>query len=272
MPTRSPVVARVAGHFGELLQGLSGGEVVLLTLPCPALGVTAAWERAAPHAFVQTPELLPEGWLGPIFRAATGSDPAGRITLNADLRRGGGCGGSTAAIVALARVLGLQGQGALAALCHRLEGASDPLMLDAPGRVLWASRRAEVVAELPPPPPLEVIGGHLGPAERTRPDDRRFADVADLVAELGQGVDTPELARIASTSALRNAALRRPGWLDPVERVARDSGALGLVAAHTGSACGLLFAPGTGDAPRTAALLAEAGLGGPIHFQTPGAP
>ena len=38
-----PVSVRVPGHFGELLQGRIGsdGPVALVTLPCPALGVTA---------------------------------------------------------------------------------------------------------------------------------------------------------------------------------------------------------------------------------------
>ena len=55
-----PATHRVAGHFGELIQGRLGtaGPVVLISLPCPALTVTATAiaahdpdaARAAMHA------------------------------------------------------------------------------------------------------------------------------------------------------------------------------------------------------------------------------
>jgi uncharacterized protein involved in propanediol utilization len=152
----------------------------------------------------------------------------------------------------------------MASLCVRLEGATDPLMHAAPGRLLWAPRAGRALATLPPLPPLEVVGGFLGPGRRTDAADLDFADVADLVAEWPAAAvrgDTARLAALATESARRNAR-HRGGDLAPLEAVAARTGALGLVAAHTGSARGLLFAPGRGCPEAAAAALRALGARG----------
>lgn len=235
---------RVAGHFGELMQGRLGpqGPVVLVTLPCPILHVTA--EPAAspdPHG------LLPHARARALLDRLGLPDP-GPFALTATMPRGGGAGASTAALVALAR---LAGSGhdplTLARACVAVEGASDPLMFAAPETLLWASRRAEVVDHLPPLPAFDIIGGFFGPNRRTDARDEAFADITDLIAvwrKAAAAGDLPALARIAGFAADRTLALRGPAG-DPTAGLARQLGALGHVIAHTGSARGLLFAPGT---------------------------
>lgn len=263
------MIVRVPGHFGELIQGLMGpaGPVALITLPCPVLAVEA-YPAALPD---------PHGLLAPARARALLdhlqlADPE-PYALTATMPRGGGAGASTAALVALARLAGSRHTpDELARACVAVEGASDPLMFPAPETLLWASRRAEVLATLPPLPRFEVIGGFHGPNQRTDPKDSVFADISDLIpvwkdaARIG---DLREIARLSSLSAARNLALRGPKD-DPIMALAAESGALGYVIAHTGSARGLIFAPGT-IPPQARARLAQQGFRRIVAFGAGGA-
>ena len=254
----------VGGHFGEFLQGRlgPGGPLALVTLPAPDLRVSA---RLLPGPFgLHGARLLDRTTLAAIWRRFR-AVPRGGLHLAADMPPGGGAGSSTAALVAAARLAAaaLGGPapdaGRLALLCLGLEGATDPLMHDRPARLLWAPRAARVLAAVPPPPPLALVGGFLGPGERTDPGDLDFADIADLVAAwapaAGRG-DLAALAAVASESARRNAARRGGAPLAALEAAAARLGALGLVVAHTGSARGLIFAPGRATPEAEAALRA----------------
>lgn len=258
--------ARVAGHFGEFLQGRLGpdGPVVLVTAPCAALGVRAT---AEPGAFAVTGDA--DEAVAHRFFTALGGLPPRRFRVTADAVPGGGAGVSTAALLAMADAAGLTDDLARAAVAA--EGAVDPLMLDSPGDVLWASREATVVERFDPLPEFEILGGFFGPPERTRPEDDGFADVADLVG-MWRGAaargDRAALAGIATEAARRTTALRGPKG-DPTEALAREIGALGLLRAHTGSARGLIFAPGR--APAGAAdRLRAAGFADVLTFRTGG--
>ncbi len=123
------------------------------------------------------------------------------------------------------------------------ERASDPLLFLRPERVLWASRRGEVLADLPPLPRFEVLGGFCGARQRTDPDDHGFPNISDL-AQDWPGADLPHMAQLAAESARRTLALRGPA-ADPTPALARSLDALGFCIAHTGAARGLIFAPGT---------------------------
>ena len=124
-------------------------------------------------------------------------------------------------------------------------------MHPAPGALLWAPREARAIAALPPLPAFHVAGGFLGPGRRTDPRDLDFADIADLAAAWPPAAargDRAALAALASESARRNACRRRGPDLAPLLAAAARHGALGIVAAHTGSALGLLFAAPPPDA------------------------
>jgi hypothetical protein len=174
---------------------------------------------------------------------------------------------STAALVALARAAGAPAQG-IAPACLAAEGAVDPLMLDAPDRVLWASRSARVLADMPPPPRAEIVGGFWGPPETTDPADSLFPSVDDLIAAWAQGPDLAEAARIASLSAERCTALRGPAD-DPTPGLVARLGALGWARAHTGSARAFLYPPGGAPDGAEEALL-SAGYSHVLRFTTGG--
>ena len=267
-------VVRVSGHFGELLQGRLGPQspVVLLTLPCPILGVQAT--LAEGPGFSITPSaasIMTEERAGRLLTELNLS-LSGQLEFTSEMPPGGGAGVSTAALVALARLAGFQGDPmTLARACIVVEGASDPLMLPMQSQTLWASRQGEILDTLPPLPAMEVIGGFYGPPRRTDPQDSNFPDIADLIPAWKLACmarDVAQVAALASTSAQRTLA-HRGAQSDPTASLAADLGALGHVIAHTGAARGLIFAPGQVPEVTRARLLA-AGMTGVVQFHAGG--
>lgn len=263
----------VNGHFGELLQGRLGpsGPVALITLPCPALQLTAL-SGPAPQLGVYSPQRVLSLHLARRFLSRLGCSEHRRFVLNSAMPPGGGAGASTAALVALARLGGrADDPQALAAACLEIEGATDPLMFARPERLLWASRRALILQKLPALPKFEVLGGFWGPMTRTAPNDTGFADISDLVHDwtnAAHAQDLPRLCRLCSDSAARNLALRGAPD-DPTQRIASRLNALGFVVAHTGAARGFLFAPNT--CPKDAAsALRQGGFARIVKFNAGG--
>lgn len=266
---------RVAGHFGELMQGRLGpqGQLALISLPCPALAVAGAVTPGRGFFVHGGAQRLLTPARARQLLAQLGLPAQGRFVLRAAMPVGGGAGASTAALVALARLAGWRGRAAdLAAACLAVEGATDPLMFARPERLLWASRRAERLEDLPALPPFEMVGGFFGPGRRTDPADLNFPDITDLLAPWRQAAasgDLPRLAGLAALSADRTLALRGAGN-DPIPSLAVRLGAPGYVIAHTGAVRGLIFAPGKVPVAAVAALRA-AGLRGVVQFRAGGA-
>ena len=239
---------RVTGHFGEWLQGRLGmnGPVVLVTLPCKALTVTV--QRAGDGAFSlgqSHPAVIDPGQAAAMIREL-GQGASGQFDIAADMPPGGGAGASTAGLVALAQALGVTDPQRIAKACIAAEGASDPLMFDHPDRMLWASRQGHSLSDLPTLPSFEIVGGFLGPPQRTDPSEHDFPDIGDLVQDWAPAAarqDRERLAQLASESAQRTTVLRGPTD-DETASLARHWSALGHIRAHTGSARGLVFAPG----------------------------
>ncbi|MEL6516769.1 MAG: propanediol utilization protein [Pseudomonadota bacterium] len=263
--------ARVAGHFGEWLQGRLGsdGPIALVTVPCPALYVEVTLSGDGDMRIVQPdPAPLPPAQAARLL-AALGYPARGSLHVTATMAPGRGAGASTAALVALARAFGAHDAVSIARACCAVEGASDPVMHDAPERLLWAPRRAEVLERLPAAPAVEVIGGFLGDGEITDPEDTAFPDISDLIPEWRRAAETGDatlFARCASQSASRTTALRGPSD-DPTAALATSLGAMGHIRAHTGSARGLLFP--TGGVPNGATdALHNAGVQDVLKFRT----
>lgn len=233
--------------------------MALLTLPCPVLAVTGRITGGADGGF---------GLAGPLHPALARRLLAdlrlrlpGRVVLRAAMPVGGGAGSSTAALVAVARLAGWRGPAlTLARACVRAEAASDPLMLPDAGRLLWASREGRVIGTLPPLGRCDIVGGFFGPPQRT-PAQADFPDISDLVAAWRA---TDDLRRQAALAA--ESATRRWGADGVMARLAQQTGALGWVAAHTGAARGLIFAPGR-TAPHWRAAMIEAGGHGLVAFR-----
>jgi uncharacterized protein involved in propanediol utilization len=253
-------------HFGEWVQGRLGpeGPVVLVTLMPRDLDMLAT-RRPSAGFRVATPG-MPAGFPAPAptlrrFLRGLGLAVSGTHALRPAVPPGLGTGASTAALVALARLAGFRGPpGVLARACLSVEGASDPVMYSRPDRLLWASRRGQVLGVLPPLPRAQLLTGFFGPPLPTQAADQDYDDVSDLVAAWGRARALSDRAAIARDSAARCLARRGPTG-DPTAHLARDLGALGWAASHSGAARALIFAPG--EMPRHgAALLREAGLRG----------
>ena len=267
------VSASVSGHFGELLQGRLGemGPVALITLPCPDLSMKG-WMRPASSLRLHGPDRLMTPAAARRFLSKLGVQPRGEFRLRAGMPAGGGAGASTAALVAIARLAAPdQTSDAVARACLEIEGASDPLMYDTPETLLWASREARIVDVMPPLPRFEVLGGFFGPPRNTCAEDINFADISDLIVPWRVAAEAGNLATLAglsSQAADRTLRCRGPAD-DPTTDLARELGALGYVIAHTGSARGLVFAPGTVP-ERGPAALREAGLRRMVRFRAGG--
>jgi uncharacterized protein involved in propanediol utilization len=262
---------QVAGHFGELMQGRFGahGPVALISLPCAALRLSAAARPAralAVHTAGGRQIIAPQR--AARFLASLGLALPARVTLRAQMPIGAGAGASTAALVALARLAGWQGTcHDLARACLRAEGASDPLMLPNPDRLLWASREGRVLAHLPALPAFDVLGGFWGPPSPTNAADLHFPDISNLLPawiNAAKSKNLDEIARIATTSAIATLQMRGPAQ-DPIAALASALGAKGFFIAHTGSARGLIFARGAVPAGGRA-MLRAAGLRGTLVF------
>lgn len=240
---------RVTGHFGEWLQGRLGpaGPVVLVTLPCDRIGVEATRLADGPFNISSQFPIVPLA-LASEFLEKLGIEPSGHFQISADIAPGCGTGVSTASLLALARASGITSSPeVLAQACVQVEGAVDPLMLDAPEAWLWSSREAQELEFLGAPPMAEIVGGFWGGPQQTEPQDIVFQDVSDLLPRWREAVIKSDLAAVAhlsSDSAERTTNLRGPEN-DPTATMAERFSALGHLRAHTGSARGLIFAPGS---------------------------
>lgn len=270
-----PTAVRVAGHFGELAQGRlgRGGPVALVTLPCSAL-VTKVLFRPAPGPLVadasDSTKLAAAARL--VLSTVAGPGWGGRLEVRRAASPGGGTGQSTADVLgAIRAVAGAFGRRfppeEEAGLCLTAEGAVDPLMHEAP--VLFASRAARIIRRLGPLPHLRVVGGFAGPGMPTDPGDDDFPEIARLFARLAAAIragDVAALAGAARASAdLNQARNPNPAWAGVLE-TGRRAGALGPVVAHTGSAIGLMLAPGAAVEP-VRAEFAALGLAQIIAFE-----
>lgn len=249
--------ARVSGHFGEWLQGRlgPGGPVVLVTVACAALNVRIGF-GSAPSIF--SPQQLDRFW------ETLGLAPTAVPALVYDMPLGAGCGASTATLISYARHAGFDGPvDRLIKACLAVEGASDPLMWPEPDSLLWASREGRIVTRFKRPPSCTILGGFWGAPQRTNPADSNFADISDLVDAWETHADAGNLAGLASlaSQSARRCTARHgaQGPADPLPDLAKSLGALGHLRAHTGSARGLVFPPGSAPEYGRAALT-EAGL------------
>jgi len=253
----------VAGHFGELLQGRLGvdGPVALVSLPCPELQLKANF--TPDNAFnvavtdpsgAEIPTL--KDHLATLLRALD-LPVQGQFSFASDMPAGGGAGLSTTLLVAVCRMAGLTDPVEIARRCHAIEGATDPLMFNHAERILWASREVRKLEELPPLPAFQVIGG-FGPHRiRTNPNCANFPDISDLLPQWCDAAQAQDLSRLAqlSTCSAQRALTAQGVWAnDPIQRLARETGALGVVTAHTGAARGLIFAKGEIPAQTDSAL------------------
>lgn len=257
-------------HWGELVQGRlgPGGPLALVTLPCPALRAEAWFEPGGRHLRAEEP-LFARAAAAALAQLGRSGQGGGRVTVKAAAPPGGGAGWSTATILAVIRAVAAACAATMtpeveSRIALSVEGAVDPLAFPADAPRLWAPREARTLAALAPPPPMRIAGAFDGPGVATDPADLDFPDMAAAFTQLREAFAAGDAA-LAATAATRSAEanLRRnpkPRW-SAVQAIARQTGALGVAAAHTGSAVALLFAPDDQAAAwRACDALAAAGL------------
>lgn len=239
---------RVFGHFGEWLQGRLGpdGPVVLVSMSCPEFWCEVQVKPSNAFEILQTRQVLSENRIKECLDHLGVTDPVA-VSLSGSIPIGAGLGASTASLAALIKaVKPTWDENKVTSTCLMIEGATDPLVFDQFDKILWASRKGQIVQNFSNPPKFEVIGGLWGDAETTDPHDDHFPDVYDLIPLWEKAACEKSLsitAALASESARRTTALRGP-FNDPSEAVTTELNALGFTRAHTGSARGFLFAPG----------------------------
>lgn len=248
--------ARVHGHMGELLQGRLGpsGPVALVTLPCRGLWLEVT-RSDGPFALAPSLAQILDIDRLRVLLACLEAPMVGAFGATVAMPIGAGAGASTAALLAVAQLVAPHLQLAqIEAICHQMEGASDPLLRPKAERLLWASRQAKVLGALPNPPDLLVVGGFLGATVRTDPLDLNFPDISDLVAAWPAACrEVSAFAGLVTASATRTLDLRG-GDAKALHSLSLRLGAIGFAIAHTGTARAFLFPPHHRPEPALRAL------------------
>ncbi|MFJ9646230.1 kinase [Streptomyces sp. NPDC101206] len=256
-------------HHGEILQGVfphEGGLIRgLVTLPCtlykahatfmPAPGaeltVSPAWKTKALRAAELTiAALAPAG----------GRPVGGHLELSSDVPLCRGFGSSTSDVLAAIWAVKDAFTGSLppeevARLAVQAELASDSLMFEE-SSVLFAQREGQVIEDFGyRMPPLRVLGFGSRPHADgqgvdtlafppARYDDAETRSFAELQARLREAIQTKDVALVGAVATASTEINQRhlpiPG-LDRIRQIVRETGAVGVQAAHSGDIAGILF-------------------------------
>jgi uncharacterized protein involved in propanediol utilization len=259
--------AQVHAHHGEIVQGVfysSDGalEHGLVTLPCTLYRTRARFRPVRSGPLTVEP--------GDRTRART----AARLTLDALGRTGWGgavridstvplrwgCGSSTTDVLATIRAVAdafdtpIEPEW-LARLSVASETASDSLMYGPARAVLFAQRRGSVLQDLGGPlPRVRVLGVNteldrgvetlsLPPCAYSAWEVEAFQPILGLLRRAVEQQDPALLGRVASASAQINQRHRPKRFMPEIVRLARDTRALGVQVAHSGTVAGLLYDP-----------------------------
>lgn len=250
-------VSTCFGTFGELLQGVlpgRGGDF-LVTLP------VARWTHAT---FQLDPQqrgvaVVPAHKhkarrLAELILARAGRPGGGVLTLDSGLPEGKGMASSSADLVATARAVTntLRVElppAVLESLLRRIEPTDGVLY---PGIVAFHHRTVRLRARLGSLPAMTIVGLDEGGTVDTvafnriakpfSPADRaEYARLLDAMTAAVAARDLRAVGAIATRSTVLNQVLAPKRTLPDVLRICADTGALGVVAAHSGTMLGILF-------------------------------
>jgi uncharacterized protein involved in propanediol utilization len=253
---------RAFGTFGELLQGVlaSDGRDFLVTLPIARWSV--ARYRAEPGTPLRTTpaDKNRSGALARRMLTWLGLEPCGRLHLSSELPVGKGMASSSADLVATARAIcdaaGTEpSPWAIEDLLRDVE-PTDGVMYD--GVVAFYHREVRLRQALGRIPPLTIVGIDEGgtidtvsfngiPKPFTMDDRYDYQSMLDSLERAIAHSDVHVLGAVATRSAVMNQRLAPKRLLGAVIRLAEDTGALGVVAAHSGTRLGVLLADADPD-------------------------
>jgi uncharacterized protein involved in propanediol utilization len=263
----------VHAHHGEIVQGVFYScdgtlEHGLVTLPCDLFSARARFRplrggpltvepgdrsRAKLAARLTLDALGRTGWGGSL-----------RLESNVPLRWG--CGSSTTDVLATIRAVAdafniVLEPAWIARISVASETASDSLMYGPERTVLFAQRRGSVLLDLGGPlPAVRVLGVNtegggvetlaLTPMAYSAWEVEAFRAILGLLRRAVEQQDPVLLGRVATASTTITQRHRPKHFMPQLLRIARESGAVGVQVAHSGTVAGLLFEPGSRAAER----------------------
>ena len=254
--------ALAPGTCGELVQGMIGDVDFLVTCPINQFSrVTVALSPQAAADRIRGVDHLPKTrqavaqTLSRLERCAGMTMLSAQVTVANPIPVGKGMGSSsadiTAAVWATGRAAGMNLPPATIADIALAVEPTDGLMF--PGVALFDHRKGRIAEPLGPPPPLEVIvvdrGGRLDTLEFNQTDRTEHwrslsASTEEALQLVREGIRRCD-PRLVGRGATISAQAGRPADSGPlVERAAefaREIGAVGVNAAHSGTVVGILL-------------------------------
>ncbi|MFF8841166.1 kinase [Streptomyces sp. NPDC015127] len=245
------------GTFGELLQGVlpeKDGDF-LVTLP------VARWTRAtfrqdpgSRDVVVRPAQKTKALRLARLIIDEAPRPAGGLLTVNSVIPEGKGLASSSADLVATARAVGQSlnvdmPPSRIERLLARIEPTDGVLY---PAIVAFHHRTVRLRAVLGSLPAMGVVGIDEGgsvdtvdfnriPKPFTTADRHAYARLLDRLADAIRTRDLAEVGRVATRSALMNQTLRYKRSLEPMRRICRDVGGLGVAVGHSGTTLGVLL-------------------------------
>lgn len=250
-------------HCGEILQGVFFDKMGrlhrgLITLPCPELSTTADFTPAGNEIRVFPPNKIKAAAAARRTLDYLGLyEYGGKLTLSSNIPIGLGMGSSTSDIVSTINAVGSAFRKKLspetvAKLAVESEVASDSIMFTETV-VLFAQREGVVLehvgAQLPPlavlcvnTAPAQTVDTVSFPAARyTAWEMEAFRSLLAMARKAVLTDDASLIGRVASASARINQRFLPKPMYSEIERIAADSGGVGIQVAHSGTVAGLLF-------------------------------
>ena len=248
--------ASAPGSCGELAQGMLRGDYFLVSCPID-MRSTASVEIAPGSGDIRAPAAAPKARRAVALTLAhfCRADLDAHLRLQSPLPRGKGMASSTAdvaaAIAATAAALAAPMPPALIAQIALQVEPSDGIML--PGIAVFDHKRGRLARALGEPPPMRVLALDFGGGVDTLAFNRINRDRAlkrlqpaftEALALIKHGIRSgspAEVAAGATLSALTNQPLLYKPQLDAALRLSREVNGLGVNAAHSGGALGILL-------------------------------
>jgi len=252
-------VSTAFGTFGELLQGVLPERHGDFLVTLPIARWTTATFRSRPGSgeiAVHPPHKWKARRLAAMILESAGVRDGGELTIDSNLPEGKGLASSSADLIATARAvanaLDLRiATESIERFLARVEPTDGVLY---PGIVAFDHRRVRLRARLGSLPSLTVVGVDEGgtvdtmefnriPKPFSAADRREYARLLSRMAAAVAARDLAAVGEVATRSAELNQVLRPKRMLDAVLGIRREAGALGVVAAHSGTVLGVLLDP-----------------------------
>jgi uncharacterized protein involved in propanediol utilization len=246
------------GTFGELLQGMLPDNDTDFLVTLPITRRSSAYFRYVPkatHITVWPAAKTKSRKLAELMLRRYGRPGGGILLVESRLPEGKGQASSSADLVATARAIGdairVQVEPFEIESLLALIEPSDGVMY--PGVVAFAHRQVRLLKRLGGLPRATIVGIDEGgqidtldfnrrPKQFTAAEKREYHLLLGEIADALAAGDLAEVGRVSTRSAVLNQRLGPKARLGDMMDLARATGSAGVVAAHSGTILGLMFA------------------------------